>query len=73
MLNKDYTRENTELLKILREYSSDLSTMDRNEIATIKLFLGNIRVIIRSQGGKKYGVVLNYKLKNLLVYLNSII
>lgn len=73
MLNKDYTRENTELLKILREYSSDLSTMDRNEIATIKLFLGNIRVIIRSQGGKKYGVVLNHKLKNLLVYLNSII
>lgn len=71
MLNKNYTKENQHLIEVLREYSQDISLLGRNEIATVNLFMSNIRQVVRSQG--KGGVVLNHKLKNLLVYLNSII
>ena len=71
MLNRNYLKENEHLINIVREYSSDIALMDRNEKATVNLFLSNIRQVIRSQG--KGGVVLNHKLNNLLIYLNSII
>lgn len=71
MLNKNYTRENNKLIEVLREYSSDLSKMSKEETDTVKMFLTTIRVIIRSGG--KSGVVLNHKLSSLLIYLNSII
>lgn len=71
MLNKNYERENRHLIEVLRNYSEDIVLMNQNQKATVNLFLNNIRVVIRSQG--KGGVILNNKLKNLLVYLNSII
>ena len=71
MLNKNYERENRHMIEILRNYSDDICLMDRNQKATVNLFLSNIRQVIRSQG--KGGVVLNNKLNSLFIYLNSII
>ena len=71
MLNKNYERENRHMIEILRSYSDDICLMDRNQKATLNIFLSNIRQVIRNQG--KGGVTLNHKLNSLFIYLNSII
>ena len=73
MLNKNerYMKENKHLVSILRQYSEDLYQLDQNEMATLKLFMANTRVVIRSKGfGSEMTRDRFYK---IIDYLNSVV
>lgn len=71
LTNQKYFKENKHLVNILSQYTEDLCKLDRNEMATLKLFMKNTGVVIRSKG---FGSEMTRdRLYKIIDYLNSVV
>lgn len=69
--NEKFIKENRYLVSILRQYTEDLRKLDRNEMATLQLFLKNTRTVVRNQGfGSE---MMKERLYKIIDYLNSVV
>lgn len=71
LTNQKYFKENKHLVNVLSQYTEDLYKLDRNEMATLKLFMKNTGVVIRSKG---FGSEMTKeRLLKIIDYLNSVV